>query len=127
MNKSLDIIPTTANSIKSILKIVPKLVLTEGLRPKLNLVINLIRLRQRQLKTEFENGLINFKILFLKAEKGSEFLNFKSKLFHSMTVDGKKEFIKKVTFTTEEWNAIISSCIICSANSRKYFEEVLRR
>ena len=127
MNKSLDIIPTTANSIKSILKIVPKLVLTEGLRSKLNLVINLIRLRQRQLKTEFENGLINFKILFLKAEKGSEFLNFKSKLFHSMTVDGKKEFIKKVTFTTEEWNAIISSCIICSANSRKYFEEVLRR
>ena len=127
MNKSLDIIPTTANSIKSILKIVPKLVLTEGLRPKLNLVINLIRLRQRQLKTEFENGLINFKILFLKAEKVSEFLNFKSKLFHSMTVDGKKEFIKKVTFTTEEWNAIISSCIICSANSRKYFEEVLRR
>ena len=127
MNKSLDIIPTTANWIKSILKIVPKLVLTEGLKPKLNLVINLIRLRQRELKTEFENGLINFKILFLKAEKGSEFLNFKSKLFHSMTVNGKKEFIKKVTFTTEEWNAIISSCIICSANSRKYFEEVLRR
>ena len=96
MNKSLDIIPTTANWIKSILKIVPKLVLTEGLKPKLNLVINLIRLRQRELKTEFENGLINFKILFLKAEKVSEFLNFKSKLFHSMTVDGKKEFIKKL-------------------------------
>ena len=82
MNKSLDIIPTTANWIKSILKIVPKLVLTEGLKPKLNQVINLIRLRQRELKTEFENGLINFKILFLKAEKVSEFLNFKSKLFH---------------------------------------------
>ena len=96
MNKSLDIIPTTANWIKSILKIVPKLVLTEGLKPKLNQVINLIRLRQRELKTEFENGLINFKILFLKAEKVSEFLNFKSKLFHSMTVDGKKEFIKKL-------------------------------
>ena len=96
MNKSLDIIPTTANWIKSILKIVPKLVLTEGLKPKLNQVINLIRLRQRELKTEFEKGLINFKILFLKAEKVSEFLNFKSKLFHSMTVDGKKEFIKKL-------------------------------
>ena len=46
------------------------------------------------MKMEFEDGLINFKILFLKAEKASEFLIFKSKLFHSMTVDGKKEFLK---------------------------------
>ena len=48
------------------------------------------------MKIEFEDGLINFKILFLKAEKVLEFLIFKSKLFHSMTVDGKKEFIKKL-------------------------------
>ena len=43
---------------------------------------------------EFEDGLINFKILFLKAEKAAEFLIFKS--MHSMTVDGKKEFLKKL-------------------------------
>ena len=48
------------------------------------------------MKIEYEDGLINFKILFLKAEKVLEFLIFKSKLFHSMTVDGKKEFIKKI-------------------------------
>ena len=49
-----------------------------------------------QLKIEFDDALINFKILFLKAEKISEFLIFKSKLFHSMTVDGKKEFLKSL-------------------------------
>ena len=44
----------------------------------------------------FDDGLTNFKILFLKAAKVLEFLNFKSKLFHSMTADGKKEFMKKL-------------------------------
>ena len=48
------------------------------------------------MKIEFEDGLINFKMLFLKAEKVLEFLIFKSKLFHWMTVDGKKEFIKRI-------------------------------
>ena len=42
------------------------------------------------MKIEFEDGLINFKILFLKAGKVLEFLIFESKLFHSMTVDEKK-------------------------------------
>ena len=45
---------------------------------------------------EFEDGLINFKIFFLKAKKVSEFLIFKSKLFHSVTVDGKKIIPKKL-------------------------------
>ena len=45
---------------------------------------------------EFEDGLINFKIFFLKAKKVSEFLIFKSKLFHSVTVDGKKIIPKKI-------------------------------
>ena len=48
------------------------------------------------MKTEFEDRLVNFKILFLKGEKVSEFLILKSKLFHSMTVDGIKEFLKKL-------------------------------
>ena len=97
------------------------------LRPNLNLVINLIPLGLWQLKIEFEDGLINFKILFLKAEKVLEFLIFKSKLFHSMTVDWKKRIYRKIIFTTEEGNLINSSCIICFANARKYFEEILRR
>ena len=78
------------------------------------------------MKIEFEDGLKNFKIVFLKAEKVL-FLIIKSKLFHFMAVDGKKEFIKKSMFTTEEGNLIVSSCIICFANARKHFEEILRR
>ena len=53
------------------------------------------------MKTEFEDGLINFKILFLKAEKVSEFCIFKFQLFHSMTVDEKKEFLKKLCLPLE--------------------------
>ena len=30
-------------------------------------------------------------------------------------------------FTTEEGNLILSSCIICFANAKKYSEEILRR
>ena len=48
------------------------------------------------MKIELEDGLINFKILFLKAEKVLKFLIFKSKLFHSMTVDGKKRIYEKL-------------------------------
>ena len=48
------------------------------------------------IEMEFEDVLLNFKILFLKAEKVSEFLIFKSNLFHLMTVDGKKEFLKRL-------------------------------
>ena len=90
MNCSLDVIPTTANLIKSILKIVTKLVLTKVTNSNFNLVINLIPIGLWQLKIEFENGLISFKKLFLKVEKVLEFLIFKSKLFHLMTIDEKK-------------------------------------
>ena len=50
------------------------------------------------MKIELGDGLINFKILFLKAEKVLKFLIFKSKLFHSMTDDGKKEFMKNYIY-----------------------------
>ena len=69
------------------------------------------------MKIQFENGLINFKILFLKAEKVSEFLIFKSKSFYSMTVHGQK--ILKNKFNTEVGNVTISSGFICFANARK--------
>ena len=40
---------------------------------------------------ELEHGLINFKVLFSKAQKLSDYLIFKSKLFYSITVDEKKK------------------------------------
>ena len=43
------------------------------------------------MKIEFEDGFINFKLLFLKLEKVSEFIIFMSNLFHSMAVDEKQE------------------------------------
>ena len=63
--------------MKSILKIVPKPVL-KMVTTNLNTVINLIPLGLWQLKIEYEDGLINFKILFLKVEKVSGFLILKS-------------------------------------------------
>ena len=76
------------------------------------------------MKIEFEDGLINFNILFLKAEKVLEFLIFKSTLFHSVTVDGK-EFIQKLCVPLERGIIIISSCITYFANVGKYSEEIL--
>ena len=43
-----------------------------------------------------------------------------------MKVDGKK-LLKQIMFSTEEGNVIISSCIICFANARKYFENIFGR
>ena len=67
-----------------------------GLRSNLTVVINLIPLGLWQLKVEFENSLINFKILFIKAENVSKFLIFSSLLFYSMTVDRENKFLKKL-------------------------------
>ena len=70
----------------------------------LNLVIKLNPLRLLQLKVEFEDGLINFKILFLKDLFSYNFL------FSNHTVDWKNNY-KKNMFTTEEGNLFISSCL----------------
>ena len=55
---------------------------------------------------QFKDGLINFKILLSKTEKASEFVIFKFKLSHSMTVDGKKEFIKKLCLALK-WGMLL--------------------
>ena len=95
----------------------------------ISLVINFIPLGLWQLKMEFEDSLINCKRLFLKAEKFSEFFIFKSHLFNSMTgnVKKKKRISKKIMFSLEVGNVIISSCIMFFTNARKYFEKILRR
>ena len=59
-------------------------------------VISLIPLRLSQLKKLLGEGLINFRILFLKTIKLFEIKRVGSKLFHSMIVEGKKEFFKKL-------------------------------
>ena len=78
---------------------------------------------------KLEHGLINLKILFSKAQKLSDYIIFKSKLFHSITVDEKKKkrISKKVIFSTKVGNVISSSSNISFANARKYFEKILPR
>ena len=39
----------------------------------------------------------------------------------------EKKFLKKIMFTIEEGNDVISSCIICFASVRKNSDEMLRR
>ena len=41
---------------------------------------------------------MNLRILLLKTEKFSGFLRLGSRLFHSITVDAKKRFLKKLCF-----------------------------
>ena len=59
-------------------------------------VISLISLWLLQLKLLLGEGLINFRILFLKTTKLFEFRRVGSKFFYSMIVEGKKEFLKKL-------------------------------
>ena len=69
------------------------------LKPNLSLVISFIPVGLWQLKVLFWVGRMNCKILFLKRTKLSELLILLSRLFHSITVDGKNEFLKKVCLT----------------------------
>ena len=63
-----------------------------------------------QLKTWFGKVLINFRILFLKT-KLFQFRRVGPKLFPSMTVEGKKEFLKKLCLILKR-NVINVSCSI---------------
>ena len=65
------------------------------LKPNFNLVSNFTPSGLGQLKMLFGDGRMNYNIFFLKIEKLSEFLILLSKLFHSVTMDRKYEFLKK--------------------------------
>ena len=73
-----------------------KFVLAQMTLPTHSRVVSLIPLQLLQLKALLGEGLINFRILFLKSKKLFEFRRAGSKLFYSMIVEGKKEFLKKL-------------------------------
>ena len=75
-------------------------------------MINSIPLGSWQWKMLFRDGRMNFKMPFLKIEKLSEFLIPLSRLFHSITVDGKYEFLKNVYIDLTNVSDI--SCSTCS-------------
>ena len=88
--------PQLQNGFKESWKLCLNLCSRKWLKPSRSLVINLIPLGLWQLKRLLADGLINFRILFLKILKLLEFLMLWSSLFHSIIVDGKKQFFKKV-------------------------------
>ena len=67
-----------------------------------------------QLNMLLGDGCMNFNIFFLKIDKLSEFLL--SRLFHSVTMDGKCEFLKKSMSIIELRNIVNVSCSACSSN-----------
>ena len=88
--------PQLQNGFKESWKLCLNLRSRKWLKSSRSLVINSIPFGLWQLKRLLADGLINFKILFLKILKLLEFLMLWSSLFHSIIADGKKAFFKKV-------------------------------
>ena len=88
--------PQQQNRFKGSWKLCLNLCSSKWLKPSHSLVINLIPLGLWQLKRLLADGLINFRILFLKILKLLAFLMLRSSLFHSIIVDVKEEFFIKV-------------------------------
>ena len=61
-----------------------------------SLVTNFSTLELLQLKTLLAYGLVKLKMFFLKSVKLLIFRSLESSLFHSITADGKKEFLKNL-------------------------------
>ena len=95
-NCAVDLIskPKLQNRFKEPWKLCLNLCSRKWLRTTGSLVINLISLRLWQSKRLLADGLIIFRIIFLKILKLLEFLMLWSyvMIFHSIIVDGKKSF-----------------------------------
>ena len=74
-----------------------------SLRPRWSLVRNLIPFGLWYSNTLLGEGVINFRIAFLKFPKVSEFLRLALRLFHSIMVDGKKEFLMEKLRGNYDW------------------------
>ena len=72
------------------------------LNPRRSLVRYLIPLVLKQLCVLLGEGLINFKINFLNILRRSEFRIDKSRLFYSITAEGKKIFFEKIVFNIKK-------------------------
>ena len=69
---------------------------------------------------------MNCRMLFLKRARLSELLMLLSRLFHSITVDGKNKFLKNL-FDIEPRNvANIISCSVCCPSGGDFIKEILR-
>ena len=69
--------------------------------------------------------LYKFQNTFLKSRKGIRITFFKSKSFHSVTRDRKKEFIKKLCLALK--TGILSLVLVLYVSARKHSEWILQR
>ena len=92
-------LPLQQIGFKQSRKLCSNLLSRRWLKPNLSLVISFIPIGLWQLKVLLGVGRMNCKMLFLKKAKFLELLVLFSRLFHSIRVDGKNEFLKKVCLT----------------------------
>ena len=74
------------------------------LRPRRSLVMYFVFFQLWQLNTLFRDGLINFNKFFLETLRPAVLRGLGFKLFHSITVDGKKRIFEKVIFSLKKSN-----------------------
>ena len=99
MNSSLMSLPKQQIGFKQSRKLCLNLWSLRWIKPNLSLVINFIPIGLWLLKVLLGVGRMNCKMLFLKRARLSELLILLSRLFHSITVDRKNEFLKKLCLT----------------------------
>ena len=93
--RGFNILTAITNLIKDVLEVMLKFEISKKrVKPSLNLVSNCILFGLFKGKILFSEGRINFKTLPLKLVRLSELRMLKSSLFHSIKVEGKKEFLK---------------------------------
>ena len=88
--------PHEQNGFKVSWKVPLNLCSRNWLRPMRSLVRYLISLQLWQLNTLFRDDLINFNKFFLKTLRLAVLQRLGSNLFHSITVNEKNEFLKKL-------------------------------
>ena len=69
---------------------------------------------------------MNFKIFDLKLFSVSEFWMFESKLFHSITFDGKYEFFKKLVLHIDKGDVMCISSSTLTIRLWDYMKKVFR-
>ena len=96
--------PHEQNGFRVSWKLCLNLCWRKWLRPRRSLVRYLISLQLRQLNTLFRDSLINFNKFFLKTLRLEVLWRLRSNSFHSIKVDGKKQFLKKLYLV---WKRVI--------------------
>ena len=102
-----------------------KFVLRQMTLPTHGRVISLIPLLLLQLRTSLRESLRNVRILFLKLTKLFVFRRVGYKLLHSINVEEKKEFLKKLYLILKQWMlstfSVIYAWVFTGISLRRYF------